>query len=128
MLEYRKKLETCEDTRKTHEKENEKPLPKPKAWQIAQPHGRDKPVITQFGPKGVEKVYEGNPNLYDARIDKMNKVFQPGFQQPVMNMDAHGDLEYGLMCEKHARDAENAKLKQAAWDAMTKDEQEEIET
>jgi len=69
MLEYKKKLETDEETRKAHEKENEKPLPKPKAWKVAQPHGRDKPVITKFTQKGEEVVYDGNPNLYDKRID-----------------------------------------------------------
>jgi len=70
MLEYKKKLETDEDVRKAHEKENEKPLPKPKAWKVAQPHGRDKPVITKFTQKGTEEVvYDGNPNMYDKRID-----------------------------------------------------------
>jgi len=115
MLEYRKKLETDEETRKNHEKENEKPIPQPRAWQILQPEGKDKPVITKFGPKGVEAVYEGNPNMMDIRIDKMNKVFQPGFQQPVMTMERHGDIEYTLMCEKHQREAENAKAKDEAW-------------
>jgi len=44
-----------------------------------------------------------------------------------MNMEAHGELEYGLMCEKHRREAENARLQKQAWDELTKDQQEEIE-
>jgi len=44
-----------------------------------------------------------------------------------MNMEAHGELEYSLMCEKHQREADNAKAQQQAWDDLTKDQQEEIE-
>jgi len=69
MLEYKKSLETDEEAKMKHDKENAKPLPPVKAWKVAKPHGRDKAVITDFHQPNLTPAYDGNPNLYDKKID-----------------------------------------------------------
>ena len=41
------------------------------------------------------KLYD-DPNMFHARNDKKDKVFQVDHAQPVMTMDMHGEIEYYL--------------------------------
>jgi len=132
MLEYKRKLENDPETKKAHDEESSKPLPKPRAWQMQKAEGKDKAVITEFTQNpiqyGIESGYQGDYNKHDIRIDKLNKVFQPDHQQPVMTLDDHGELEYQGMCRKHREQEESSKLEKEWWDSMTKNEQDDIGT
>lgn len=124
MLEFRQKLQEDQEFKEQYERDCAKPIPKPQAWRIPAP-GEQAQRIQTGDLQGAEMI---DPNNINARMEKLDRVFQPCYAQPKMLMEDHGMLEERLMIEKQNRNKIYAEEQEAFQMTLTQDEKDDIET
>ena len=111
ILDFKDKLETDDDFRQTYEKEKAKKPEKLKFFKIE----KDKQEPLQINSKDLQPAPNQKRNI---KQEVKDKLWQHSYTQPKMTMEEFDNLEYTLMMDKQAKNAEREEMMRQEFDKL----------